>query len=129
MNQDLKNALPALVVAAVIGIGGFVFFGPSEAPIVEQDGPQRSIMLHSSNWEFQPNIIRLKQGENVALHLMGIQGDHGLAIPALGINERMSEGSSLKVTVPTDKTGTFPFFCNVSCGPGHADMEGTIIIE
>ena len=86
-------------------------------------------MLHTSNWKFEPSVIRLKKGENVSLHLMGIQGNHGVAIPGLGVNEKMAQGDASLVKIPTDKAGTFPFFCNVQCGPGHGDMEGTIIIE
>lgn len=86
-------------------------------------------MLHTSNWKFSPNTIKLKKGENVSLHLMGIQGNHGVSIPGLGVNKVMKQGSSELVKIPTDITGTFPFHCNVSCGPGHGDMEGTIIIE
>ena len=41
----------------------------------------------------------------------------------------MNKGEMKLVKIPTDKAGTFEFFCNVQCGPGHSDMEGTIIIE
>ena len=135
MNQELKNALPALSVAAAIAIGGFFLSQRNSAPMADhaptnvKQEDQRTIMLHTSNWKFAPNVIRVKQDENVALHLMGIEGNHGIAIPDLGINERMDQGSTKLVTIPTDKPGTYPFFCNVSCGPGHADMEGTLIIE
>lgn len=135
MNQELKNVLPALLVAAAIAIGGMIMSHGVALPAAKhvpsnvQVGRDRTIMLHTSNWEFQPNVIRVKQGENVKLHLMGIEGNHGVAIPALGVNERMDKGSTKMVSIPTDKKGTFPFFCNVMCGPGHADMEGTLIIE
>jgi cytochrome c oxidase subunit 2 len=87
------------------------------------------IMLHTSNWAFSPSIIRLKKGEDVSLHLMGMEGNHGLAIPGLGISERMDQGGMKMVKVPTDTSGTFEFFCSEQCGVGHSDMQGTIIIE
>ena len=135
MNSELKQAILPL---SVIGIVAAVFVlltsqksAPAvpHAPTIQVDSKGRTVMLHTSNWKFAPNTIRLKKDENVSLHLMGIQGNHGIAIPALGINQKMGQGDSTLVKVPTGKTGTFPFFCNVSCGPGHADMEGTIIIE
>lgn len=135
MNTHLKQALPPLLIIG--GIAGLFLFMNSNTsapaiehvPTVEKNDEGRTIMLHTSNWKFSPNTIRLKKGENVSLHLMGIQGNHGLAIPGLGINEVMAKGSMNMVKVPTDKTGTFDFYCNISCGAGHADMQGTIIIE
>jgi cytochrome c oxidase subunit 2 len=135
MNAHVKEALPALGAIALVTAIFVVLQGAGKSqpaihvPTVIEDTKGRTIMLHTSNWKFAPNTIRLKKDENVSLHLMGIQGNHGIAIPALGINQKMGQGDSTLVKVPTGKTGTFPFFCNVSCGPGHADMEGTIIIE
>jgi cytochrome c oxidase subunit 2 len=28
-----------------------------------------------------------------------------------------------------DKAGNFAFFCDVFCGDGHEDMDGTLVIE
>ena len=100
-----------------------------ETQQTEETTKGRTIMLHSSNWEFSPSTITAKQGENISLHLMGIQGNHGFAIPALGINETMSQGESKLVKIPTDKAGTYEFSCSVPCGSGHRDMKGTIVIE
>ena len=100
---------------------------PTPTPTPTPSKP-RMIMLHTSNWAFSPNSIVLKKGEDVSVHLMGMEGNHGIAIPGLGINERMDQGSMKMVKIPTDKTGTFEFFCNTQCGVGHSDMQGTIII-
>ena len=47
----------------------------------------------------------------------------------LGISETMYAGENKLVKIPTNKTGTFEFRCNVWCGSGHKDMKGVIIIE
>ena len=96
---------------------------------VVQDAQNQSVMLHTTNWEFQPSVIHLKQGVPAALHVMGIEGNHGIASPELGIHESIDAGESKIITVPTDTPGTFVFFCNVPCGPGHREMRGTIVIE
>ncbi|PIP65723.1 hypothetical protein COW95_00395 [Candidatus Peregrinibacteria bacterium CG22_combo_CG10-13_8_21_14_all_49_11] len=97
--------------------------------MMEDSAPTRTVMIHSSNWEFTPNVIRVKKGERVELHLMGVEGNHGFAVPELGIDQSMSQDDSSIVPLPTDKAGTFDFFCNVPCGKGHKDMRGTIIIQ
>jgi cytochrome c oxidase subunit II len=97
-----------------------------EEEIMEEE---RMIMLHSTNWAFTPSTITLKQGENVSLHLMGIEGNHGIVVPDLGINETISQGEAKTVKISTDTPGTFEFFCNVPCGQGHKEMRGAIVIE
>ena len=144
----MKNPWIIVVVLLVVGIGyGFTQLPepnaapapataptPAPAPAPVRHVPPkkttgRTIMLHTVDWEFQPSTITVKQGEDVSLHLMGIQGDHGVAIPGLGISETMFAGSNKLVKIPTDKPGTYDFFCNVACGSGHADMTGTIVIQ
>lgn len=95
----------------------------------ETDEEGRTIMLKASNWEFAPNTITVQKGEKVSLNLMGVEGNHGIAIPGLDVNVSMAEGEISLVELPTDTAGTYEFFCNVPCGPGHREMKGTIVIE
>lgn len=121
--------LVIIIVIAGIAVKQKSTSSTSPSPVVENQNPGRTIMLHSSNWEFQPSTITVKKGENVSLHLMGIQGNHGLSIPALGINETMSQGQNKLVKIPTDTAGAYEFSCSVPCGSGHRDMKGTLVIE
>lgn len=92
-------------------------------------GKNHMIMVDVDNWSFDPSTITVKQGDKLMLHLQGNSGNHGFAIPELGIDQQIDSGSMETVTVPTDKPGTYEFFCNVPCGEGHKDMKGTLIIE
>ena len=89
MNTELKQALPALVIVGLIFVLGPKLMNSDSAapaphaPTIKEDSKGRTVMLHTSNWKFQPSVIRLKRGGNVSLHLMAIEGDHGLAIPGL----------------------------------------------
>ena len=38
-------------------------------------------------------------------------------------------GQETRVDLTPDKVGTFSFHCDVFCGDGHEDMEGTLIVE
>lgn len=93
------------------------------------DQAMRTIDVTVKNFEFSPNEIHIKKGEKVTLHLIGTEGTHGFAVPDLGINLSVSAGQTVSVAIPTDKTGTFQFFCSIPCGPGHKGMKGTIVIE
>ena len=95
------NPWAVVSIALIIFIGGYVYSmqkpvqNPSAGEQVHTPPvptPGRTFMVHSSDWEFMPSTIRVKQGEDASLHLMGIEGDHGIAIPGLGISETMAQG-------------------------------------
>lgn len=89
----------------------------------------RIVRMEATNWAFTPSALTLKKGEKVTLQLVGVSGMHGIGIPDLGISQKFGPGETVSVAIPTDKTGSFSFRCNVPCGAGHRDMTGTIVIE
>lgn len=102
---------------------------PVSPPAVEQTTPQGKIIpITAELWKFTPNVIQVKQGESVTLQVTGTSGTHGLAIPGLDINEVVIQGQTVSMKIPTDKPGTYDFFCSIQCGSGHSDMKGQIVI-
>ncbi len=88
----------------------------------------RVVAITAANWKFSPNAITAKKGEKVQIVVTGVEGMHGFASPGLGINASIAAGQTVTIDLPTDKAGSFDFFCSVPCGSGHKDMKGTIII-
>lgn len=89
----------------------------------------KQFTVTATNFTFAPSIITVKKGDQVTLTMVGKEGDHGLAIPAFGVSKTFNQGETVTVSFTADKTGSFPFFCNVFCGEGHRDMKGTLIVE
>ncbi len=75
------------------------------------------------DFAFKPNAIALKQGEKAVIRLASLNSEHGIGIPGLGISQ------TIDIDIPTDKAGTFDFFCNVPSGSGHKQMTGTTTIS
>lgn len=88
-----------------------------------------TIQLSAQNWSWSPGVIKVKKGQKVTVVVQSLEGMHGISIPSLGISEKLSDGGTVTFTLPTDTAGTFEFFCNVPCGPGHKEMRGQIIIS
>lgn len=103
--------------------------GDAMEPSSKPTASTRVIEITTDNWSFSPSSISVKKGEKVVLRVGGAAGIHGVAIAELGINVRSEPGKSVDVELPTDKAGTFTFFCNIPCGPGHKDMKGTLTIS
>jgi protein-disulfide isomerase len=101
----------------------------SDAQAAAPSGTAKTIKMTAELWKFTPNVVRVKQGEKVTLEVTGVSGTHGLSIPALGINETVIQGNTVRIDLPTDKVGTYDFLCSIQCGSGHSDMTGQIVIE
>ncbi len=98
------------------------------APVVDPAGA-REIKVSASKYAFDPSEIRVKQGEKIKLTLTDADGTHGIAIPAFNVDIKPEAGKSASQVFVADQKGTFPFFCNVFCGEGHREMNGSLIVE
>lgn len=78
---------------------------------------------------FEPNIIRVNEGDRVIIHATSSDVAHSFLVPELGINERTPAGETVDIEFVADVKGEFDFRCGVFCGAGHQDMKGTIIVE
>ena len=88
-----------------------------------------SISVTAKNWEFVPAQIEVEKGNTVELSITSIDVDHSFALPAFGINTKLSPNQTSVVTFTADKTGSFPFSCKVFCGEGHKGMNGVLIVK
>lgn len=80
-------------------------------------------------FEFLPPTINLKKGEPVILKLNSLDRMHGFKVPDLGIRADVLADTTVRVRVVPDKVGRFTFACDNSCGDGHEDMEGVIVVS
>jgi len=120
-----------LVLAGVLGliiVGGIiyrVFFIPESARPVET-GIERhaTITTKANTWRFNPEFIEADQGDKVILTIINEDDyDHGFAIDAFGISQRMPALGTIVVEFVVTKAGDFPYYCSVSCGSGTVDGE------
>jgi heme/copper-type cytochrome/quinol oxidase subunit 2 len=98
-------------------------------PTLEQLDGARIVEITAADWQFSPNVINVKQGEKLVIHLKSTEGTHSFGSVALGLNVPVSAGETKDIVIPTDKAGTFDFRCMIPCGPGHRDMTGQIIVS
>ncbi len=102
-----------------------------QVPVKEVSDNQqvREIRVIARQWEFDPNPIKVKLGEKVRLIVKSEDVTHGMAIPEFGINEVLPPGKEVVIEFQATKKGTFPFFCSVACGEGHAGMRGSLVVS
>lgn len=108
----------------IIVIGGSVGF-----PQTPSQGKIAQIRMTARRYQFDPDVITVKQGQHVQLILTATDHDHGIAIPAFGVKQHLKKGVPTTVSFIASKPGTFTFHCSVFCGMGHRHMKGKLIVK
>jgi cytochrome c oxidase subunit II len=87
------------------------------------------IQMTARKYIFNPDVIAVKQGDHVGLVITAVDHDHGIAIPAFGVNQHLKKGVPTTVSFIASKAGTFAFRCSVFCGLGHRHMKGKLVVK
>jgi nitrous-oxide reductase len=82
---------------------------------------------------FVPDVIRVKQGETVHIHLTNTEqakdATHGFAIGAYNVNVSIEPGEHSDMTFVADQAGVFPLYCTEFCSALHLEMAGYLLVE
>jgi len=113
-----RRTLVALLMGSALGGGARL---AAEQPA--------EIHIGAKKFEYHPNKVTAKLGQPVVLVLTSEDRIHGFKMPDFGLRTDIVPGQETRVTLTPDKAGSFTFFCDVFCGDGHEDMDGTLVIE
>ena len=91
--------------------------------------PDQIIKMTAEQYDFIPDNIKVKKGTKVRLEVTSTDVTHGIAIREYDINKALPVNKTVAIDFTADKVGSFDFHCSISCGPGHRDMKGTLIVE
>ena len=116
---------PILVLIGLIGAAGILLFG--QAPAATPDAHE--IQVTARKYEFDPNTITVRKGEQVKLRITAVDHDHGFKLESFGIDKLLKKGQATTIEFTADKAGTFPFQCSHFCGMGHGKMKGQLVVE
>ena len=83
----------------------------------------------ADDFKYDVKEIRVKQGEKLTVSVMNSQGFHDFVIDELEVNSGMiTAGDTMELEIPTDKPGTYEFYCSVG-QHRQMGMKGMLIIE
>lgn len=97
----------------------------SEFVMAEND----KVQLNASNFTFKVNEIRAKVGDKLTVMVTVDSGTHDFVIDELDISTGVIPvGETKIVSIPTDKPGTYEYYCSIG---KHRElgMKGVLIIE
>jgi heme/copper-type cytochrome/quinol oxidase subunit 2 len=138
----LNKYLLLIGAGVLIIIGGVIyrayFLPESSAPVTTGKVREITIIAKKNEWRFVPEDIEAARGDKIVATVVNEDDyDHGFAIEAFGISQRMPAKSTIKVEFVVTQEGDFPFFCSVPCGEGdvdgkhrtHFDMIGKLHVK
>jgi nitrosocyanin len=107
------------IVVALIMVGGTVFKGATDTDNCTPEMGTDVVMTVVSKkleWRFEPEEIKVQKCDRVTLTVVNEDNfDHGVAIDAFGISQRLPANGTIEIDFVASKEGTFPFYCSVSC--------------
>jgi nitrous-oxide reductase len=99
----------------------------------ERNGNNVEIWMSAQRSHFTPDIIRVKQGDHVKLHITNIEqtedATHGFAIGSYNIEASLEPGTTQDFEFTADKSGSFNFYCTEFCSALHLEMAGWMLVE
>ena len=110
-----------LRAATVAGIA--VAAGP--LAIMAQPKP-RVISIRAQKFTYEPAELTLKLNEPVIFQLTSADVVMGFNMPDFKTRGTIIPGVVTEVAMTPTKVGEFIFLCDVFCGSGHENMEGTM---
>jgi cytochrome c oxidase subunit II len=111
----------AYVCAVPASIGTYVFARSVHAG-------EKVIRIRAKRFSYTPSTITLKKGEPAVLELTSEDVMMGFNLPDFKVRSDIVPGKTTRVRVVPDKTGTFVFLCDVFCGSGHENMNGSLLV-
>ncbi len=116
------NSRFILLLLAVTGL--VVAFAP--LPVQTVTPQERTFEIDARQFAYSPSELKVNQGDTITIHLISTDVVHGLYVDDYDISVEADPGQSATLTFTADKSGSFRFRCNVTCGAMHPFMIGKL---
>jgi cytochrome c oxidase subunit II len=111
------------------GIGAAALAAVTGGVAIRSFAAERVIPIKAHKFTYEPDEIVLKLNEPAILEFTSADVVMGFNAPDFKVRATIIPGQTARVRIVPDKTGTFVFHCDVFCGDGHEDMDGTIRVD
>jgi len=119
--RNRRAVLGAIAATALAGVTGAIS--------VHSQPAERVISIRAYKFSYDPDELVVKLNEPVILQFSASDVVMGFNAPDFGARATIIPGQTARVRIVPNKVGTFTFHCDVFCGDGHEDMDGTIRVQ
>lgn len=111
-----------LVVLIAGGVGFRYMSGTKRTPVDTGVIREFTVTAKKDQWKFEPDVIDVNQGDKIILTIINEDKyDHGIAIDAFGVSQRIPALGTIKVEFVATQPGDFQYYCSVPCNSGIVD--------
>ena len=121
----MRKPFVAILIAGAAASAGF---GGAALAHTAAQPKERVIKIVSRRFTFEPNNIVIHKGEAVKLMITTQDVVMGFNAPDFQTRADILPGTVAEVHLRPDKAGTFTYLCDIFCGSGHENMNGTITV-
>jgi len=111
------------LLRAAVAAGVLAATGPFVA--LAQAKP-RIIKMTARKFTYEPAQVTLKLNQPVVFQLTTADVVMVFSVPDFAVRGTIIPGQVTEVPMTPTKVGEFTFLCDVFCGSGHENMEGTL---
>ncbi len=87
---------------------------------------QRTFRVEASQFAYTPAVLEVNPGDTVTIELVSTDVVHGLYLDGYGVSVTDDPGQTTRLTFTANRSGSFRFHCNVTCGALHPFMIGKL---
>jgi heme/copper-type cytochrome/quinol oxidase subunit 2 len=114
----------SLLLFATAGL--VVAFAP--LPVRSVAPQERTFQIDARQYAYSPSELHVNPGDTVTFKLVSTDVVHGLYVDGYGISVEADPGQTATLTFVADRSGSFRFRCNVTCGAMHPFMIGKLTV-
>lgn len=115
-----------LLLLLLASAGLVVAFAPLPVPAVAPR--ERSFRIDAQQFSYSPSELTVNPGDSITIQLVSTDVVHGLYIDGYDLAVEADPGQTATLTFLADKSGSFRFRCNVTCGAMHPFMIGKLTV-
>lgn len=94
----------------------------------DQAPNRREFTVRARDYRFSPSRIEVTQDDLVKLTVQSEDVAYSVTIDAYRVSRRIPAGGSTTLEFLADRTGTFPFYSNLTSDPRHGQMRGELVV-
>jgi heme/copper-type cytochrome/quinol oxidase subunit 2 len=107
-------------------VGLVVAFAPLPVPAIASQ--ERTFRIDARQFAYSPSELQVNSGDTVILRLLSNDVVHGLYVDGYDLSIEADPGQTATLTFVANKSGSFRFRCNVTCGAMHPFMIGKLTV-
>jgi cytochrome c oxidase subunit II len=102
---------------------------PAAAAAQEQAPNRREFSIHATDYRFSPDRIEVTQDDLVKLTVQSGDVAYSFTIDEYRLARRIPAGGSTTIEFRADRTGSFPYYSNMTNDGRHASMRGQLVVR